>query len=122
MGRGKHLVMYPLRGGQLINIVAVQECKQAVSEGWDNAGTTQNFCSEFSDFGTDVQQILSQVRQVKLWGLYTHPPLKTWSRNHLTLLGDAAHPMFPFMAQGACMALEDASVLARSLDLSLIHI
>ncbi|MDE0765852.1 MAG: FAD-dependent monooxygenase [Amylibacter sp.] len=116
MGRGKHLVMYPLRGGQLINIVAVQECKQAVSEGWDNAGTTQNLCSEFSDFGTDVQQILSQVRQVKLWGLYTHPPLKTWSRNHLTLLGDAAHPMFPFMAQGACMALEDASVLARSLD------
>ena len=116
MGRGKHLVTYPLRGGQLINIVAVQECKEMVSEGWDNVGTLQSFCLEFSDFGPEVQKILSQVRHVKRWGLYTHSPLKTWSLNHLTLLGDAAHPMFPFMAQGACMALEDASVLARVIN------
>ena len=60
--------------------------------------------------------LLARVEQVRLWGLYGHPPLQTWSCGHVALLGDAVHPMFPFMAQGACMALEDAFVLARVLN------
>ena len=116
MGRGKHLVTYPLRGGQLINIVAVQERKTMASEGWENADAPENLHAAFAEFGGDAQALLAQVKQVKLWGLYGHPPLQTWWRAHVALLGDAVHPMFPFMAQGACMALEDASVLARALD------
>ena len=118
MGQGKHLVTYPLRGGKLINIIAVQERKKIAKEDWERADTPENLRAAFSDFGGDAKKVLSQVMHVKLWGLYTHPPLQTWSRGHVALLGDAAHPMLPFMAQGACMALEDSVILARSLNSS----
>ena len=59
---------------------------------------------------------MSDITEVKLWGLYSHPTLKSWSHKNVVLLGDAAHPMLPFMAQGSCMALEDAAVLARVLN------
>lgn len=116
MGRGKHLVTYPLRGGKMINIVAVQERKLTAPQDWENTDTPENLRTAFACFGGEAKKILSQVKQVRVWGLYGHPPLQTWSRAHIALLGDAVHPMFPFMAQGACMALEDASVLARTLD------
>ena len=116
MGLGKHLVTYPLRGGKLINIVAVQERKLTASEGWENTDTPANLRTAFAEFGGDVPALLARVEQVRLWGLYGHPPLQTWSCGHVALLGDAVHPMFPFMAQGACMALEDAFVLARVLN------
>jgi salicylate hydroxylase len=116
MGWGKHLVTYPLRGGKMINIVAVQERKSTAPQDWENTDTPVNLRTAFAEFGGDAQSILKQVKKVRVWGLYGHPPLQTWSRAHVALLGDAVHPMFPFMAQGACMALEDASDLARSLD------
>ncbi len=116
MGRRKHLVTYPLRGGKMINIVAVQERKLAAPQDWQTTDTPENLRAAFAEFGGEAQDILSQVKNVRVWGLYGHPPLQTWWRAHVALLGDAAHPMFPFMAQGACMALEDASVLARALD------
>jgi salicylate hydroxylase len=116
MGRGKHLVTYPLRGGKMINIVAVQERKLTAPQDWETTDTPGNLRAAFAEFGGEAQKILSQVKQVRVWGLYGHPPLQTWSRAHIALLGDAVHPMFPFMAQGACMALEDASVLAKALD------
>jgi salicylate hydroxylase len=116
MGRGKHLVTYPLRGGKMINVVAVQERNEIAPQDWESADTPYNLRAAFAEFGGEAQKILSHVKQVRVWGLYGHPPLQTWSRAHVALLGDAVHPMFPFMAQGACMALEDASVLARVLD------
>jgi salicylate hydroxylase len=116
MGKGKHLVTYPLRGGKMINIVAVQERKSTAPQDWDTTDKASHLRAAFAEFGEDAQKILKQVKQVRVWGLYGHPPLQAWSRANVALLGDAVHPMFPFMAQGACMALEDASVLARALD------
>jgi salicylate hydroxylase len=116
MGRGKHLVIYPLRGGKMINVVAVQERKSTAPQDWETTDKPTNLRAAFAEFGGEAAKILSQVKDVRVWGLYGHPPLQTWWRARVALLGDAAHPMFPFMAQGACMALEDASVLARALD------
>ena len=115
MGRGKHLVTYPLRGGKMINIVAVQERKETAPQDWQTTDTPENLRAAFAEFGGEAEAILKQVKNVRVWGLYGHRPLKTWSRRHVTLLGDAVHPMFPFMAQGACMALEDAWSFAWAL-------
>ena len=70
----------------------------------------------FSGFGGGVRALLAAARTTYLWGLFDHAPLPRWVRGRVALLGDACHPMLPFLAQGATMALEDAWVLAQALD------
>ncbi len=116
MGPGRHVVSYPLRQGKLINIVAVQERHQWVEESWTHADTPDNLRSVFADFGPEVQQMLDQVTEVKLWGLFRHPVAANWHAENTAILGDAAHPTLPFLAQGASMGLEDAWALAEELS------
>lgn len=116
MGPGRHLVCYPLRDATQLNIVAVQERRDWAEEGWTHPDDPANLRAAFADFGADVQTILTSVTDVRLWGLFRHPVAKRWHDDHCALLGDAAHPTLPFMAQGACMAIEDAYVLADSLS------
>jgi salicylate hydroxylase len=113
MGPGRHLVSYPLRGGKLRNIIAVEERKDWTAEGWNHADDPANLRAAFAGFGGPVPAWLAQVKQVYLWGLFRHPVADHWHKGHTAILGDAAHPTLPFMAQGANMALEDAWVLAR---------
>lgn len=115
MGPGRHVVSYPLRRGQCLNIVAVQERSAWVEEGWHHTDDPDNLRAVFSDFGHEVQHMLSQVDDVRLWGLFRHPVAARWTGENIALLGDAAHPTLPFLAQGACMALEDAWALADEL-------
>ncbi|WP_370222596.1 FAD-dependent monooxygenase [Pararhodobacter marinus] len=117
MGPGQHLVSYPLRGGTLRNIVAVQERRVWAEEGWNHPDDPAALQSAFHRFGGPVPGWLASVREVYLWGLFRHPVTRHWhdGKGRAALLGDAAHPTLPFMAQGANMALEDAWVLARSL-------
>jgi len=115
MGPGRHLVCYPLRGGQLINLVAVQERGSWAEEGWHHRDDPANLRAAFADFGPEVQALLRQVEEVYLWGLFRHPVAPVWHRGAAAILGDAAHPTLPFLAQGANMALEDAWVLAAAL-------
>ena len=115
MGPGRHLVSYPLRGGQLRNIVAIEERKAWVSEGWNHPDNPANLRAAFAGFGGPVPQWLSQVDSVFLWGLFRHKVARNWHKDHAAILGDAAHPTLPFMAQGANMALEDAWQLVRCL-------
>ncbi len=112
MGPGCHVVRYPLRGGELINLVAVQEREAWAEEGWHHADDPANLRAAFAGFGGPVADLLSQARDVRLWGLFRHPVADTWVRDGVALLGDAAHPTLPFLAQGANLALEDAWVLA----------
>jgi salicylate hydroxylase len=112
MGPGRHVVSYPLRGGEALNIVAVQERKQWADEGWNHSDDPANLRAAFADFGPPLRDMLDQVTEARLWGLFRHPVARVWQRDHLALLGDAAHPTLPFLAQGASMALEDAWVLA----------
>ncbi|HGG05398.1 MAG TPA: monooxygenase, partial [Aliiroseovarius sp.] len=115
MGPGRHLVVYPLRGGELLNIVAVEERDAWAEEGWFHADDPENLRRSFKAFCPEVQAILERVTDVYLWGLHRHPVAMEWHRGRAALLGDAAHPTLPFMAQGAVMALEDAWILAASL-------
>jgi salicylate hydroxylase len=116
MGPGKHIVRYPLRHGRLINIVAVEERDEWAAEGWHHTDDPANLRRAFVDFCPEVRQLLDRVEQVNLWGLFRHPVAQTWVQDRLALLGDAAHPTLPFLAQGANMALEDAWTLVHRLD------
>ncbi|MBR9653241.1 FAD-dependent oxidoreductase [Thalassovita aquimarina] len=115
MAPGRHLVSYPLRGGSALNLVAVQERKDWTEEGWNHQDDPYNLRAVFDDFGPEAQDMLARVEEVHLWGLFRHPVARTWQRGHCALLGDAAHPTLPFLAQGASMALEDAWALADEL-------
>lgn len=116
MGPGRHLVRYPLRGGALTNIVAVEERDGWAEEGWNTQDDPKNLRMAFADFCPEVKEMLAGVEQTHLWGLFRHPVAGNWHGGGLALLGDAAHPTLPFLAQGANMALEDAWVLATMLD------
>jgi 2-polyprenyl-6-methoxyphenol hydroxylase-like FAD-dependent oxidoreductase len=115
MGPGRHLVAYPLRGGKLVNLVAVQERKNWAAEGWNHFDDPGNLRAAFAGFGGQARALLAQVDEVRLWGLFRHPVAANWHGPGVAILGDAAHPTLPFMAQGANMALEDAWVLADCL-------
>lgn len=119
MAPGRHVVTYPLPGGQL-NIVAVQQRADWTAEGWDfhdDPGVVQ---AAFADCAADLRAVLARIEQVRLWGLFRHPVAPVWhgggADGALALLGDAAHPTLPFLAQGANLALEDAWVLAAQTD------
>jgi salicylate hydroxylase len=116
MGPMRHVVSYPLREGRLLNLVAVQERAAWTTESWSQQDDPQALRAAFGDFCDEVQDMLGAVDRVNLWGLFRHEVARVWHRDGLAILGDAAHPTLPFMAQGACLALEDAWVLAASLD------
>lgn len=116
MAAGRHLVTYPMRGGSIINFVAVEERDTWADEGWNIPDTPENLRRAFAGGGREVQTILNAVEETFLWGLFSHPYLPNWTKGNVALVGDACHPMLPFLAQGAVMALEDAWVLARELD------
>ncbi|TNF15505.1 MAG: monooxygenase [Rhodobacteraceae bacterium] len=114
MGAGRHLVSYPLGGG-LRNIVAVEERHRWVEESWNLEDDPINLRTAFAGFCPTVQNWLAQVEKVYLWGLFRHPVAEHWFGPKAAILGDAAHPTLPFLAQGAVMAMEDAWVLAEAL-------
>ncbi|QUS35369.1 FAD-dependent monooxygenase [Falsirhodobacter algicola] len=115
MGPGRHLVSYPLRGGRLRNIVAVEERTAWAAEDWTQRDQSDALHRAFAMFGPRVRGWLESVREPWLWGLFLHPVAERWHGDGVILAGDAAHPTLPFMAQGANMALEDAWVLSRCL-------
>ena len=115
MGPGRHLVSYPLTGRRR-NIVAVEERTAWAEEGWSHEDHPANLRGAFAGFSPRVRGWLAEVKTPFLWGLFRHAVADRWYSGRQVLLGDAAHPTLPFLAQGANMALEDAWVLARALD------
>jgi salicylate hydroxylase len=119
MGPGRHLVSYPLRGGTLRNIVAVEERSKWAEESWTLRDDPMDLRLAFAGFSPRVRGWLDRVEDPWLWGLFRHPVAETWVRpmgaGGVAILGDAAHPTLPFLAQGASMGLEDAWVLADAL-------
>ncbi len=114
LGPGRHVVSYPLRRGQLRNVVAVEERRAWTAEGWSYKGDPAALRAAFADFAEPVRSWLARVQTAYLWGLFRHRVARRWTDEHgrLALLGDAAHPTLPFLAQGANLALEDAYELA----------
>lgn len=118
MGPRRHLVSYPLRGGSLVNFVAVEERDAWTEEGWSAPDDPDRMRHAFAGWGGEAGALLAAVQDCFVWGLFDHAPLPRWTDGRLALLGDACHPMLPFLAQGATMALEDAWVLADCLELA----
>jgi len=113
-GPKNHLVQYPLRGGELFNLVAVFHSNR-YEEGWNTEGDPEELRQRFAGTCETVQALLGKIQTWRMWVLCDRDPVKDWSRGRVTLLGDAAHPMLQYLAQGACMAIEDAVVLAETL-------
>lgn len=116
MGPGRHLVSYPLRDGALTNLVIVREQSDWQDEGWTHRDDPATVQAAFADFGPQARALLEPLDIVHRWGLFRHPVAQVWQQGGVALVGDAAHPTLPFLAQGANMALEDAWVLADCLD------
>lgn len=111
----RHMVTYPLPGGRM-NVVAVQARTQWAKEGWNHTDDPGNLRAAFANASWDIKGILGAVTETKLWGLFRHPVAENWWQGSIAILGDAAHPTLPFLAQGANLAIEDAYVLARALN------
>ena len=116
-GNGRHINRYLVRRGELLNFVAVAQRNQWEAEGWTIPAPLDEFLEEFASFDEGTRTVISRpVRgQVFKWGLFGRPWLEQWSSGRVVLLGDAAHPMLPFLGQGAANALEDAMILTRCL-------
>ncbi len=111
MGPGRHVVTYPLRDQSLMNVVAIEERSNWREEGWRLEGDPDDLRARFADFGGTVGEVLARIETVNIWALFLRPVAQKWQNGRVALLGDAAHPTLPFMAQGACLALEDAWIL-----------
>jgi salicylate hydroxylase len=115
LGPKSHIVTYYVRRGQAVNIVAVNETAEWVEESWNAPSTREELLAAFAGWHPNIMQLFDRVDSVFKWGLFDRDPMTTWSKGRITLLGDASHPMLPFLSQGAAMAIEDGYVLARSL-------
>ena len=118
LGRDAHFVQYPLRGGSIVNLVATI-ASTAPEGGADHQGdgaATQSIPeSAFRGWSKEARSLISAPVQWSVWPLYCRPPIPSFSAGRVALVGDAAHPMVPFLAQGAAQAIEDAGALAHSL-------
>jgi len=118
MGPDRHVVSYFIgRNRSHLNLVCISPEDSWESESWTEQGTMEDLYSRFEGWSPDFLSLLGRVEEpVFRWALYDREPLEQWGIGTTTLLGDACHPMLPFMAQGSCQAIEDAVVLARCLS------
>ena len=114
-GEKTHLVHYPLRRGELFNLVAVFHSDR-YEEGWDTFGDPEELHARFADKCEAVRTLLQKVNAWKMWVLCDRPAIKNWTKGRITLLGDAAHPMLQYLAQGGNTAMEDAVCLANQIE------
>jgi salicylate hydroxylase len=114
-GPGRHAVTYRIRRGEIINFVGVVEEDGWREEGWDEPGDRKKLLAAFEGWADPVVNVIERASSCHRWALFDRDPLPRWSEGRVTLLGDACHPMPPFQAQGAAMAIEDAVVLAQCL-------
>ncbi len=115
MGPGKHVVVYYVAGRRLVNLVGIIEQDSWTGESWTDRGDVKDLRAAFADWDPKLRAIIETMDETFIWGLFDRAPLPRWSAGRVTLLGDACHPMLPFMAQGAAQALEDGASLAACL-------
>ena len=114
---GRMFVRYPVRHGELQNFVAFSRAERWTAEGWSQTGHIDTVRDVFADFHDDARVVLRAFSGARChkWGLFSRRPLPRWVRGRATVLGDAAHPMLPWLGQGAATAIEDAVILCRAL-------
>jgi salicylate hydroxylase len=115
LGPGRHLVHYPISGGRLVNVVAIVPAGDWRTESWTADGEIADVIAQFDGWDNRLHQLILAASSTKRWAMYDRDPLERWTEGRISLLGDAAHAMLPFFAQGAAQAIEDAVVLAACL-------
>ncbi len=116
MGPGRHFVHYFVSQRRLVNFVAIVEQDTWTGESWTDRGDVADALAAFEGWHPQVRAIVGAVDETFIWALFDRPPLARWSVGRVTLLGDACHPMVPFMAQGAAQAIEDGATLTACLQ------
>jgi salicylate hydroxylase len=116
IGPGRHFVHYPIRGGRLVNVVAIAPAGDWRTESWTAEGQISDMTREFEGWNERVHELITSATDSKRWALFDRAPLDRWTQGRIGLLGDAAHSMLPFFAQGAAQATEDALALAWCLQ------
>lgn len=119
LGRKAHLVHYPLRGGRVVNVVAIVEEDfrgSGAADAWSSQGDAAFLEARFSGWDDAARNLLGAASDWRKWPLFDCNPLPNWTAGRVALLGDAAHPMLPFLAQGAAQAIEDAGALGDALS------
>lgn len=118
LGPGGHVVHYYVRRGELVNVVAIHETDEWTEESWVLRGKRSELTSAYAGWNEHLFRLFDEAGTCFKWGLFDHEPLENWTVARVTLLGDAAHAMLPFLGQGAAMAIEDGIALACLLDRS----
>ena len=116
IGPGRHLVHYPISAGDYVNLVAFAPAGEYSVESWSATATVEELLAEFASWDPRLTELITAAETPGRWALLERPSLERWSRGGVTLLGDAAHAMLPFFAQGAAQAIEDAAVLAQCIS------
>jgi len=116
LGRNGHFTVYPVRRGEFINVVGHIDRDDWQVESWIERGEPEEFLRDFNGWHREIQTMIRAIDMPYKWALFLHDPLPKWSQGRVTLLGDACHPMLPYLGQGANMAIEDGYVLGRCFD------
>ena len=112
----RHLVSYPINDGSQLNLVLIKEQNEWQPDGWKHPEDPKVVKENFKDFSGEASEIIASIESVYKWGLFRYPMKKNWYNDRVILVGDAAHPTLPFLAQGAAMAIEDSFVLASKIS------
>jgi salicylate hydroxylase len=115
LGPGHHFVHYPISSNRMVNVVVIAPAGEWRSESWTADGEIDDLLREFAGWDPRVGQLIASATQTKRWAAFDRAPLDRWTAGRITLLGDAAHAMLPFLAQGAAQCVEDAEILAAVL-------
>lgn len=116
VGPGAHVIHYPIHAGKMVGFTGIVEKQGWYRESWTETGSVEECLADFKGWHPDIQALVQQLEHPLRWALMVRDPLTNWTNGGVTLLGDAAHPTLPFLAQGAAMAIEDGCVLARALQ------
>jgi salicylate hydroxylase len=116
MGPGGHCVHYWVSGGKLMNVVCIVEHGNWTRESWTDRGNVADVLARYEGWHETVRSLIAAFPETFIWALHDRAPLPAWTRGHVTLLGDACHPMLPMAAQGAAQAIEDGAALAAVLE------
>ena len=115
IGPAGHVICYPISGGKLYNIFAGHNSDVWVDESWTVTSSREEMLAAFVGWNPALVAMLNNIERCFKWGIYDRDPLPGWTIGRVALLGDAAHPMMPTLAQGAAISIEDGYAIARNL-------